>query len=100
MKLEHRLSALHLHSWLNPWLHWIGQNQLHDETNIIQALRFGAFCILDVWREIDYFATRVCIFGYRSVYTEVSVNKLDHKELSDNTITWWHGNTFCIIDPL
>ena len=34
MLLEHCLSALpqlHLHSWLNTWLQWIGQRQLQDK---------------------------------------------------------------------
>ena len=45
MYLEHRLSALlqlHLHSWPNTSLHWIGQRQLQDEARNNLVSCFGA----------------------------------------------------------
>ena len=51
MQLEHRLSALlqlHLHSQLNTWVQWIGQQQLQDETTDIKVLGFGAAFIRDL----------------------------------------------------
>ena len=51
MQLEHRLSALlqlHLHSQLNTWVQWIGQQQLQDETTDIKVFGFGAAYIRDL----------------------------------------------------
>ena len=48
MKLEHRLSALlqiHLHSWLNTRLQWIGHRHLQDQTRTNYVFEFDATSI-------------------------------------------------------
>ena len=58
------LLQLHLHSWLNTSLQWIGQRQVQDETRNINVLEFGATYITYLTVRMMYMY--VCFAGLKS----------------------------------
>ena len=79
------LLQLHLHSWLNTWLHWIGQRQLQDQTRNIKILGFGAFYIrgLTVFTFLLLSFHSLLKLGHISIYSECRYNAALTGELWD-----------------
>ena len=90
------LLELHLHAWLNTWLQWIGQRQLHDETRIIRDL----VCL--ILKALRYIMTIRLWCWWMAVCHATSGFAIYHSELYGLLwcLTHWSRNKIVVDDTL